>query len=126
LSRYTITYMKAQTDNSLKLSTKPFVNKHDGAIVDTIYTFSNTANKIQIYRARHEDFIFTFDVADPKLKLAGGIGPGMTKGTFSNKLHIDGNISKNVHVTNKEGSMRFMFIFSGDTLKKVYSYLYLD
>jgi len=126
LNRYTIKYMKTQLVNFLDLSTEPFVNRHESTKVDTIYTFSNATNKIQIYRARHEDFIFTFDVTDPKLKLAGGIGPGMTKGAFASVLHIDNSFTKNVHVTNKEGSMRFMFIFSGDTLKKVYSYLYLD
>jgi hypothetical protein len=102
------------------------VNMHDAAVVDTIYTYSNPENRIQIYRAAQRDFIFTFEVTDPLFKLRGDIKPGMTKDLFSRKFHITEPINNNVQIANLEGSMRFMFYFENNKLKRIDSYLYLD
>ena len=102
------------------------VNKHDSAVIDTIYTFSNPANKIQIYKAKQNDFIFTFDVTDSLFNLIGDVNPGMTKDAFSQKFHITETINEKVQIANSEDSMRFMFYFEKGKLKRINSYLYLD
>ena len=126
LNNYTIAKINQKFLKLLNCSKKSIVNKYDPAVIDTIYTFSNPENKIQIYRAKQNDFIFTFDVTDPKFKLTGNIKPGMKKDVFTRKFHITENINNKVQIVNSAGTMRFMFYFENNMLKRIYSYLYLD
>jgi hypothetical protein len=102
------------------------INKYNSSVIDTIYTFSNNENKILIYRAKQNDFIFIFDVTDSKLKLTGNIKPGMTKDLFSQKFHITEKINNKVQIANSQGTVRFMFYFENNMLKRINSFLYLD
>jgi hypothetical protein len=126
LNDYTISSINKKYLNVLKCSTESVKNSYDHAVVDTIYTFSNSGNKIQIYRAKQNDFIFTFNVTDPIFKLTGNIKPGMTKEVFSRNFDITVPINNKVQIVNSEGSMRLMFYFENNILKRINSYLYLD
>ena len=72
----------------LKCTKESVVNIHDPSIIDTIYTFSNSENKIQIYRSKQKDIIFTFDVTDSRLVLAGNVKTGINEDLFSRKFNI--------------------------------------
>jgi hypothetical protein len=95
-------------------------------VIDTIYTFSNSRNKIRIYRARHNDFVFVFDVTDPQFKLAGNISPRMTKELFIQKFHLTQTISDKVQISDSEGTMKFIFYFKNKRLNRIESLIYID
>ena len=126
LNNYTIAVINKKYLNILHCSKEAVVNRHDASVTDTIYTFSNAENKIQIYRAKENDFIFTFEVKDSIFNLSGNIKPGITKETFSRKFKINEDIDNKVQIFNSEGTMRFMFYFENNRLKRINSYLYLD
>jgi hypothetical protein len=126
LNDYTIATINKDYLNILKCSRESVINSHDHAVVDTVYTFFNSGNKIQIYRAKQNDFIFTFNVTDPIFKLTGNIKPGMAKELFSRNFNITVPTNNKVQIVNSEGSMRLMFYFENNILKRINSYLYLD
>lgn len=126
LNNYTIATISNEYVEILNCFTEPIKNSHDSEVVDTIYTFSNPDNIIQIYRSNHADFIFTFDVTDSLFMLTGNIGPGMTKDLFFQKFHITKISNDNVQILNSEGSVSFMFSFQNNRLKRINSYSYLD
>ena len=126
LNNYTIASVSKEFVNLLACTKELVVNKHDSALIDTIYTFSNTQNKIQIYRAKQNEFIFTFDVRDSLFKLPGKIKPGISKQFFTHQFQITETIGNKVQLFNSEGNMRFLFYFENNTLTRINSYLYLD
>jgi hypothetical protein len=126
LNDYTIAMINKEFSSVLKCSKESVVNRHDPAVIDTIYTFSNPQNKIQIYRANQDEFIITFDVTDSLFNLAGNIKPGITKDVFSRKFNITEPVNSKVQIANSESSMKFMFYFENERLKRINSYLYLD
>jgi hypothetical protein len=126
LNKYTIATINKEFLTFLNCSKKSVINKYNSSVIDTIYTFSNNENKILIYRAKQNDFIFIFDVTDSKLKLTGNIKPGMTKDLFSQKFHITEKINNKVQIVNSQGTVRFMFYFENNMLKRINSFLYLD
>ena len=126
LNKYTIASISKEFPDLLKTSKTPVVNKYDASIIDTIYTFSNSNNNIQIYKAQHNDFLVIFEVTDPKFFLPGNIKPGMKKDLFCQKFEISEKINNVVQIVNSEGTMRFMFYFKNSKLKQINSYLYLD
>jgi len=126
LNKYTIAAINKEFLSFLTCSKKSVTNKYNSSVIDTIYTFSNPGNKILIYRAKQNDFIFIFDVTDPKLKLAGDIKPGMNKDIFARKFNITEKINNKVQIVNSEGTIRFMFYFENNMLKQINSFLYLD
>jgi len=126
LNNYTIAKINKNFLSLLNCSKEPITNKYNTSIIDTIYTFSNSKNKIQFYRSKQKDFIVTFDVTDEKFNLTGNIKPGMTKDIFSRKFQITEAINNKVQVSNSEGTMRFMFYFENNSLKRINTYLYLD
>ncbi len=126
LNNYTVSIISNEYLGILSLSKEPVINKHDSSIIDTIYTFSNPKNKIQFYRTKENDFIITFDVTDSTFKLTANIKPGMTKDVFLRKFQITELINDKIQIANSEGSMRFMFYFENNRLKRINSYLYLD
>jgi hypothetical protein len=99
---------------------------HDTTVTDTVYTFSNQANQIQIYRANQNDFIFTFNVTDSVFMLTGNIKPGMQKDDFMQKFHLMNMTNNKVKIFNSEGNMGFVFYFERNKLKRINSYLYID
>ena len=105
---------------------EPVINSHDSSFIDTVYTFTDSKNKIQIYRAIHKDFVITFDVSDSKFGLRGKVKVGLTKELFIRKFQIDKPISNEVQVANVDGSMRFIFYFKNNRLQRIKSDLYLD
>ncbi len=106
---------------------EPVINMHDGSsYIDTVYTFSNSNNKIQIYRAKNKDFIITFDVTDSKFSLSGNVYTGITKELFIRKFQIAKSISDYVQVSNSNGRMKFLFYFENNRLKRIKSDLYID
>jgi hypothetical protein len=126
LNNYTIPILNKEYKGILNCSKESVVNRHDSDVIDTIYTFSNAENKIQIYRAEENDFIFTFEVMDSIFKLTGNIKTGMTKENFIRKFQITETINNQVQIVNSEGTMRLMFYFENNRLKLINSYLYLD
>ncbi len=126
LNNYTVPMISNEYLGILSLSKEPVINKHDSTIVDTIYTFSNPGNKIQFYRTSENDFITTFDITDSIFRLTGNVKPGMTKDIFLLKFKITESTTDKVQISNSEGSMRFMFYFENNKLKRIKSYLYLD
>jgi hypothetical protein len=126
LNNYTIESINQTYLGILNCTKESVVNRHDSAVVDTMYTFSNPGNQIQIYRAVENEFIFTFDVTNPNFTLPGNIRPGMTKEVFSRIFHITESTGNQVQIANNEASMWFMFYFENDLLKRINSYLYLD
>jgi hypothetical protein len=126
LNNYTIAKINKEFLTSLVCTKKSIFNRHDPAVVDTIYTFSNPENNIQFYRAKQNDFIFTFDVTDSKFILKGNVKPGITKDFFMRKFQITEAIDNKVQIVNSEGTMRFIFYFENNMLKRISSYLYLD
>lgn len=126
LEKYTIADITKRFMNRLACTKNPVINTHNRAIMDTVYTFSNSGNKIRFYRARQKDFIFIFDVTDPDFKLTGDIRPGMRKDLFFRKFQIRENTSNRVQIANISGTMRFNFYFQNNLLKRINCYLYLD
>jgi len=126
LNKYTVAIINQKFSSILNYSKESVVNRHDSAVTDTIYTFSKPENIIQIYRAKHDDFIFTFDVTDSLFKLKGNVRTGMTKENFSRKFRITKTIKNKVQIVNSDGTSKFMFYFENNRLKRINSYLYLD
>jgi hypothetical protein len=126
LNNYTIAKINKEFIGFLDYAKEPVVNKYDPAVTDAIYTYSNAYNKIQIYRAKQNDFIFTFDVTDSRFLLKGNIKPGMTKDDFSRIFHITEIVKNKVQIINSEATSWFMFYFDNNRLKRINSYLYLD
>ena len=91
LENNTIAKLNGDYVRFLKCSKESVINRHDSAIIDTVYTFSNRTNKIQIYRSKQKDIIFTFDITDSKIILTGNIKTGMSKDIFSKKFQITKN-----------------------------------
>lgn len=110
----------------LECTKEPVINMHDSLFVDTVYTFSNSNNKIQIYRARQKDFIIFFDVTESKYSLTGNVKTGITKDLFIRKFQIAESISNVVQVINSDSSMKFIFYFENNRLKRIKSDFYLD
>jgi hypothetical protein len=106
---------------------EPVINMHEGSsYIDTVYTFSNSNNKIQVYRAKNTDFIITFDVTDPKFSLSGNVNTGITKEFFIRKFQTMKSISDNVQVSNSNGRMKFHFYFENNRLKRIKSDFYIN
>jgi hypothetical protein len=126
LNKYTIPTINKEFQHFLTCSRESVVNRHDSSVIDTVYTFSNPSNKIQIYRANQQDFIFVFDVTDSVFNLSGNVRPGMKKEAFLQKFHLTGIVNDKVKIFNSEGSMGFVFYFTNNRLKRINSYLYLD
>ena len=126
LSNYTFFLINKNYVGFLNRSKKPIQNEYNQAVIDTIYTFNNSKNRIQIYRAVHRDFIFIFDVTDPIFSLKGNVRPGMTKELFLRKFQITENIPNKAQIGNKDGTQKFNFYFENNKLKRINSYLYLD
>jgi hypothetical protein len=125
LDNYSVSSLRQGFFKRLSCSKEAVVNTHNSDVTDTIYTFSDLNNKIQIYRAENNDFIFTFDVSDSIFALNGGVKPCMTKNDFLKKIQISENLD-NIVLINAEGTMELMFYFEHDRLKRINSYLYLD
>lgn len=126
LDGYTINMFNKKAYRFLKESKEPKINIHDTAIIDTIYTFSDTRNTIQFYRAGHNDFIFAFDVVNSKLNLKRSIKTGMSKGDFIKKFNIVESIGKEVQIENVDGTLKFNFQFEKNKLKRINAFLYID
>jgi hypothetical protein len=126
LNKYSINSINKEFLNYLSCTKTAIANKYNVAIVDTIYTYSNSKNRIQIYRAKENDFIVTFDVSDSIYKLSGNVKPGISKDFFVKKFKITKPINSKVQISNNEGTMRFMFYFENNSIKRISSYLYLD
>jgi hypothetical protein len=126
LNNYSIAIINKEYLKVLNCKKEIVINKYDSAVKDTIYTYSNPHNLIQIYRAKQNDFVFTFDITDSIFKLRGNIKAGMTKEAFLQKFHITKPIMNKVQLANLEGSMRLMFYFENNKLQRVKSYIYLD
>jgi len=126
LNDYNIESIKEEFRDLLSCSKEPVINDHDESIVDTIYTFSNSNNKIEIYRAVHADMIITFDVVDERFKISKNIKPGMTKDEFLKKLKIKTPINDTLNVEILEGNMYFTFYFQNEILKRIEFNNYFD
>ena len=126
LDIYTIAFINKNFLGLLDCSIESVVNIHNHAVVDSIFTYSNPQNKIQIYRAKHNDFVFTFDVTDPKLKLIGNIYTGMKKDIFSKKFNIKVPLNDIIQIQNADSTMKFIFYFNNNILKRIDSYIYID
>jgi hypothetical protein len=126
LANYTIATITGKYSDLLHLTQERVVNRHDSTVIDTIYTFSNPGNKIQIYRAKQNEFLFTFQVRDSLFNLMGDVKTGMSKDAFSFKFNITEPIVDKVQMANSEDSMRFIFYFEKNRLMQINSYLYLD
>lgn len=126
LNNFTINVLSCDFKNQLKC-TKEFVkNVHDTITVDTIYTFSDAQNKIQIYRAKLNDFIIKFEVKDSIFILPGNIKTGISKDEFSKKFVIIEKLNNKVQINTNDGSMKLTFYFENNILKSIRSRLYLD
>lgn len=124
LDEYTIPNLNKTFGNSVK---KEIVrNSHDFTEVDTIYSYTAPNSKIQIYRAKQNDFVYSFDVADPRFSLANQVKSGMPKAGFAEMFHISEPLPDYVVIRNTEASIKFLFYFSADTLTRINSYIYLD
>jgi hypothetical protein len=110
----------------LKSYRKPVTNTYDSTVTDTIYTFSDSKNTIEIYRAKHRDFIFTFDVTSSKLGLHGNIKPQMKKSTFFQIFSITQTTANTIQIADSDGTSRFLFYFEKNKLKRITGFLYLD
>ncbi|MFA9390122.1 MAG: hypothetical protein ACERKD_09960 [Prolixibacteraceae bacterium] len=125
LENYTIKSIR-QEYNFLKLTQEPIINLHNPSIVDTIYTFSHKKNTIKIYRARHNDFTYLFDVRYSKFKLAGAIQPGMSKATFCRKFNISETIDSKVQLSDKASNIEYLFYFKRNKLRRISANIYIE
>ena len=126
LDRYTIAAINRSFSGILHCDKEPVVNCYDSGVTDTIYTFSDAGNIIRIYRAKQDDFVFTFDVTDPVFKLAGNISTGMSKTAILRKFNLTGAIKNELQIVNAMGSMNFTFYFENNILTRINSSLYLN
>jgi hypothetical protein len=86
LKDYSIKSIKDRYLGKLKLTLIPTINVYDKTIVDTIYRFSNNNNLIEVYRAKHADFVIKFDITDTTFKLGGCIPLDRIKIQYLNNL----------------------------------------
>jgi len=126
LNNYSIETLENKKFNFLKQSKRTVANMHQPELNDTIYTFADKANKIQIYRALQSDIIYEFDVTHTKLKLYGNIGPGMTKIEFANKFKIQNLIKNKIQIGNSDDTQIFTFYFINNKIKRINAHLYID
>jgi hypothetical protein len=126
LNKYTIEVLGNKEFKFLKQSKRTVTNIHQIELRDTIYTFSDKANKIQIYRAKHVDIIYEFDVTDTKCKLLGNVGTGMTKAEFSNKFNILKPVKNKIKIGNSNGTQAFTFYFNNNKIQRINALLYMD
>ena len=125
LNNYSVASIR-QEYKFLKCTQEPKVNIHNPAIIDTIYTFSDNKNIIQVYRAQNKDFIFILDVTNPKFNLTGDVKPGMSKDAFSRKFNITEAIDEKLQITSTNGNTTYLFYFKRNKLKRISTNLYLD
>lgn len=125
LNNYSISTL-TKNHSYLKCSKKPIVNIHNSSIIDTIYTFSNSKNNIQIYRSKQKDLIFSFDVTNSDLSLTGNIHTGMAKDQFFQIFQITVPINNKVQITDSNGTIKFIFAFKNNRLNSIKSDLYID
>lgn len=125
IENYTIASIR-QKYKFLKFTQEPIINLHNPSIVDTIYSFSNKKNTVRFYRARHDDFIYIFDVSNSKFKLAGDIQPGMSKATFCRKFRISESIDSKIQLSDKNGNIDYLFYFKRKILKRISADIYID
>ena len=102
-----------------KCSIKPIINEYDSTLVDTIYTYSNQKNEIKIYKAKHGDFLFLYDVTDTIFELNGNIKLRMTKERFARKFNIVGLTMDIVDIGNLEQTSIIRFFFKNDMLYRI-------
>jgi hypothetical protein len=126
LNNYTITSINNNFTSNLKCSKEPVSNNNIDEEIDTIYTFSDKKNIIQIYRAKQREFMYSFDVTDSKFYLRGNIKTGTSKDDFSRKFKMRANIDNIIEIANSEGNMNFQFYFKNNVLRRINSSLYLD
>ena len=126
LNDYEINSITKKYRKVLKCIKNPVVNIHNPSIIDTIYVFSDSKNKIEIYRALHADLIFTFDVSDSKYELSNNIKPGITKDIFIENMKIKTAINDTVRIGHTEGMQYFTFYFKKAKLKRIEFYTYID
>jgi hypothetical protein len=126
LNNYTIALINEMHHSLLICSKTKVTNQYDPAITDTIYTFANAKNKIQIYRSIQADYILTFNVTDSLFILTGDIMPGMTKDLFLHHFQLTETTNNNILIANSEGSVKFMFHFRNNRLKRINTFLYLE
>jgi hypothetical protein len=126
LNNYTIELLSRKFSGFLNCTKEPVINMHNAEVIDTIYTFSNPENEIQIYRSGQTDFISNFDVSDSRFNLTGNIKPGMSKESFSSKFQIKDTLVHEVEIINSEGTAKFLFYFHNNRLIRISCELYLD
>jgi len=126
LDNYTIAQIKKHYSRSLDLKKTPIENIHDPSIIDTIYKFSNATNTIAFYRARHRDFIRTFEVTEPYFNLYGCVSIGIEKKAFAKQFNLSTPISDTIQIGNKEKTAVLTFYFEDNKLSKIESTPYMD
>lgn len=126
LDNYTIAQIKKKYSRSLELKTTPIENIHDPSIIDTIYKFSNATNKISFYRARHRDFIRTFEVTKPYFNLYGCVSIGMQKKEFAKQFNLPTSIPDTIKIGNKTKTAVLTFFFEDNKVSKIESTPYMD
>ncbi len=126
LNDYSIKSMTDKYGDFLKCTKKPQMNNQDSSIVDTIYSYHNSNNKIEFYRAVHADFVIGFDVTDSRFELMNGIKTGISKEQFIKNLNIKVPVDDTVKIGSMEGTQYLTFYFNKGILKRIdlYTYIY--
>jgi hypothetical protein len=110
----------------LTCSKKPQINHQKSSMVDTIYTFQNTDNKIQFYRTAQTDLLLSFRVTDSRFKILSNIQPGISKEFFSVSLNITAPLNDTVKIGDKESNEYLTFYFENSKLKVIDYYTSVD
>ena len=121
---YTINNLREDYSRLLSMKRVPFRNVHDTTQVDTIYHFTGKRDSIKFYRSRSKAFMILLDVSSPELGLDRCIRPGMSKKTFLSIFQIPGSTSDTIRISNRDGTLIFIFYFRDNTLKRIESDIY--
>ena len=106
---------------SYRQQTLTIKNRHNPAIIDTIFRFYHRKNELFVYKTKTKKELFMAgNIYDSKLMLRNGIRVGMTRGDFY-KCFKDLNISDKdtLRLISKQAGNSFHFIFRGNKLNAI-------
>ncbi|MFP4620278.1 MAG: hypothetical protein ACLFM7_03140 [Bacteroidales bacterium] len=121
---FTIESLQKKHSKMLPLKKEPFRNIHDSSKIDTIYHFSGKKDTIKFYCTHEKNFMIYLHLVSPELSLNPCIRPGISKTRFKSFFGISRPVGDTIQIANSDGTLRFIFYFTGDLLKQIESDFY--
>ena len=121
---FTIDTLQKNLSEILPLKKEPFRNIHDTVRIDTIFHFSGARDTIKFYKSREKNFMIYLYLTSPEMALDSCVHPGMSKASFQSIFGINRPVGNTIQIANSDGTLRFIFYFRDDVLKRIESDFY--